>query len=37
MDIEWPAVILLVIVITFFTDKFVRLYNNFKNKKTQVK
>ena len=37
MEIEWPAVILLVIVITFFTDKFVRLYNNLKKEKTQVK
>ncbi len=37
MEIEWPAVILLVIVITFFTDKFVRLYNNLKKEKTQIK
>jgi uncharacterized membrane protein len=37
MEIEWPAVLLLVIVITFFTDKFVRFYNNYKKQKTQVK
>jgi len=37
MEIEWPAVFLLFIVITFFTDKFIRLYNNLKKQKIQEK
>jgi uncharacterized membrane protein len=37
MEIEWPAVFLLVIVITFFTDMIVKFYNNFKKQKTQAK
>lgn len=37
MEIEWPAVFILSIVIAFFTDKFVRFYNNIKKQRTQIK